>query len=174
VSRRVEELARVEGGIPYTICFVRCEDSVLMLLRSRPPNAGLWNGLGGKISPGEAPLDCVRREVLEEAGIDLQTDGLRFEGVVRWASGVDPTGPSTGMYAFVAEMPDGSVRREPRETPEGLLSWKSLDWICDPANKAVVSNIPRFLPGLFDGDGPKEYVCEYAGGELMGISVGQL
>ena len=43
-----------------------------MLLGNRPPNAGLWNGFGGKISPGETPLDCVRREVLEEAGIDLR------------------------------------------------------------------------------------------------------
>lgn len=89
----------MEGRIPYTICFVRCEDSVLMLLRSRPPNAGLWKGIGGKISPGETPLGCVRREVLEEADIDLPKDGPRFAGIVRWAAGVDPTGPSTGMYA---------------------------------------------------------------------------
>lgn len=65
----------MEGELPYTICFCRCGDEVLMLLRNRPPNAGLWNGLGGKISPGETPLDCVRREVLEEAGIDFRWSG---------------------------------------------------------------------------------------------------
>lgn len=164
----------MEGAIPYTICFIRCEDSVLMLLRNRPPNAGLWNGIGGKISPGETPLDCVRREVLEEADIDLQTDRLRFAGIVRWAAGVDPTGPSTGMYAFVAELPEGPARRAERVIPEGLLAWKPLGWACDPANRTVVSNVPRFLPGLIGGGGPKEYVCEYAGGRLVGVSVSQL
>lgn len=47
--------------VPYTICFCRCKDSVLMLYRHWPPNAGRWNGLGGKISAGETPLECVRR-----------------------------------------------------------------------------------------------------------------
>ncbi len=117
----------MKGEIPYTICFVRCGDQVLMLLRNRPPNAGLWNGVGGKISPAETPLECVRREVLEEAGIDLRTSGeVRFGGVVRWASGVDPTGPSTGMYAFIADLQHGSTRKEVLRTLEGLLSWKPL------------------------------------------------
>jgi len=145
-----------------------------MLLRNRPPNGGLWNGLGGKISPGETPLDCVRCEVLEEADIDLQTDGLRFAGIVRWAVGVDPTGPSTGMYAFVADLSEGSVWRAERVIPEGLLAWKPLGWACDPANGTVVSNVPRLLPGLLGGGGPKEYVCEYADGVLMGVSVSRL
>ena len=162
------------GGVPYTICFVRCDDSVLTLLRSRPPNAGLWNGIGGKISPGETPLDCVRREVLEEAEIDLPKEGLRFAGIVRWASGEDPTGPSTGMYAYVAELSEGSVRKAERAIPEGLLAWKPLRWARDPANQTVVSNVLRFLPGLLGGGGPWEYVCEYAGGELIGVSVSQL
>lgn len=164
----------MEEKMPYTICFVRCGDSVLMLLRSRPPNAGLWNGLGGKISSGETPLDCVRREVLEEAGIDLPTDGLRFVGVVRWAAGVDPTGPGTGMYAFVAELPEGSARKSERVVPEGLLAWKPLGWACDPANGAVVSNVPRFLPGLLGGGGPNEYACEYADEGLVAVRVDPL
>jgi 8-oxo-dGTP diphosphatase len=97
-----------------------------MLLRYRPPNAGLWNGLGGRILTGETPLDCVRREVLEEAGIGLPTDGFRLAGIVRWAAGVDPSVPSTGMYAFVAEPSGGSARRAERVVPEGSPAWKPL------------------------------------------------
>lgn len=161
----------MEGEIPYTTCFVRCGESVLMLLRNRPPNAGLWNGVGSKISPGETPLECVRREVLEEAGIDLRRSGeARFGAVVSWASGVDPTGPSTGMYVFVADLQHGQARKVARRTPEGLLSWKPLDWVCNPENEGVVSNIPRFLPELLEGKEPLEYFCEYVAGELVGLT----
>ena len=143
-----------------------------MLLRNRPPNAGLWNGVGGKISLGETPLECVRREVLEEAGIDLRRSGeARFGGVVRWASGVDPTGPSTGMFAFVADLQHGPAQKEVLRTPEGLLSWKPLDWVCDPENEGVVSNTPRFLPELLEGKEPMEYLCEYVAGKLVGLTV---
>lgn len=55
--------------LPYTICFCCCEQRVLMLHRAFPPNAQLWNGLGGSIESGETPLRSVQREMQEEAGI---------------------------------------------------------------------------------------------------------
>lgn len=69
------------------------------------------------------------------------------------------------MYAFVAGLPESSAT-EDRRTPERLLSWKSLAWACDPANESVVSNVPRFLPGMPGETGPKQYRCEYVGGGL--------
>ena len=89
---------------------------------------------------------------------------------MRWASGVDPTGPGTGTYAFVADLPRGSAREGARKVPEGLLSWKPLDRVCDPENGTVVSNIPAFLPDLSGGAGPMEYRCEYVDGKLAGLT----
>ncbi|MGH7624516.1 MAG: NUDIX hydrolase [Gemmatimonadaceae bacterium] len=45
---------------------------VVLMRKSRPAwQAGKTNALGGKVQPGEAPSDAARREVREEAGVDV-------------------------------------------------------------------------------------------------------
>lgn len=141
-----------------------------MLYRSNPPNAGLWNGLGGKIEQGETPLANIQREMLEEAEIDLrEAQELRFAGLVTWTSGADPTRPSRGMYAFLARLAPEFSTRPDRATPEGLLSWKPLAWVCDPSNPAIVSNIPHFLPQMLVASEAREYACRYQGERLQNM-----
>ena len=45
----------------------------VLLIRKRRPawQAGKLNGLGGKLEPGESPLEAMRREFREEAGLDV-------------------------------------------------------------------------------------------------------
>ncbi len=137
-----------------------------MLRRRHPPNEGKWNGLGGKIEAGETPAKCVRREVMEEADMDV-SESLRYAGIVTWNAGADPTSASRGMHVFVAEVerdvPEG-------ETSEGLLAWKPLSWGCDPENDSVVGNIPRFLPTILDSGSLMEFRCEYESGRLVGVA----
>src|SRR4051794_18101042 len=47
--------------------------SRVLLIRKRRPawQAGKLNGVGGKLEPGETPLQAMRREFREEAGIEL-------------------------------------------------------------------------------------------------------
>jgi len=147
--------------LPYTICFCGFEQRVLMLHRTFPPNAQLWNGLGGSIEPDETPLVSVQREIQEEAGIDLrEASSLFFAGIVTW--GQVGHEPARGMYAFLARLTRQQAEHvSSLNTPEGLVAWKPLEWVCDPHNRAVVSNIPRFLPSMLEAHVPYEYFCEY-------------
>ena len=44
---------------------------VLFIKKNRPDfQAGKWNGIGGKIEPGEQPIDAMVREFREETGVD--------------------------------------------------------------------------------------------------------
>ncbi len=157
----------------YTICFCRRGDLLLMLYRCRPPNRHRWNGLGGKIEPGEAPLASVRREVLEEAGVDLDgAASVRLAGVATWAAQAGRASATEGMYCFIADLPgDYPIWAGGREVPEGLLGWKPVGWVCEPGNPEVVDNIPRFLPRMLRGGEPAEYRCEYGGGRLVEMRV---
>lgn len=57
----------------YVLVFVFSLDHerVLLIRKNRPEwQAGLLNGLGGKIEKGEKPLDAAYRELEEESGLD--------------------------------------------------------------------------------------------------------
>ena len=51
---------------------------MLLGRRAHEPDAGLWDALGGFLEEGEHPLDGLRREVLEETGLEIQPG--RFVG----------------------------------------------------------------------------------------------
>lgn len=152
--------------IPYTICFCKAGDKILMLHRSRPPNQFLWNGVGGKIKNGESVEEGLRREVLEETGLDVQdASETRFVGVVSWTGARDLNNENRGMYAYVVEFPE-SVINDPQKTDEGMLEWKSIDWILNHTNTEVTENIPYFLPRMLCRLSPAEYRCVYDNGIL--------
>ncbi|MFK7988008.1 MAG: NUDIX domain-containing protein [Sandaracinaceae bacterium] len=42
--------------------------------RNAEAGAGLWETLSGRVEPGEEPLDAVRREIVEECGLEVEVD----------------------------------------------------------------------------------------------------
>jgi mutator protein MutT len=52
------------------------EGRVLLSKRAHDPAAGKWDLPGGFLEEGEHPLDCVRRELREEAGVGLVDEKL--------------------------------------------------------------------------------------------------
>jgi 8-oxo-dGTP diphosphatase/2-hydroxy-dATP diphosphatase len=54
-----------------TLCLVRRGDDLLLAMKKRGFGAGRWNGLGGKLAPGESVETAMRRECREEANINI-------------------------------------------------------------------------------------------------------
>ena len=82
-------------------------------------HAGKWNGLGGKLEPGETPEECARREILEESG--LQVEKLVFKGVLTFP--LFSAGEDWYVFVFTAHGINGSLI----ESLEGVLEWIDND-----------------------------------------------
>lgn len=65
----------VPSPVSYVVGFLfsPCLTRVALITKNRPAwQAGLLNGIGGKVEPGENPLAAMVREFNEEAGLLLQ------------------------------------------------------------------------------------------------------
>jgi 8-oxo-dGTP diphosphatase len=144
-------------NLTYTLCFLTRGDEVLMLYRNKPPNQFKWNGVGGKLLPGESPLTACLREVQEETGYTLPT--ARFAGLLTWA-GFDGFADG-GLYLFTAPAPSGNAI----PSVEGELRWQPRHWVF--TSPEVVSNIPHFAPLILDGAPPQVYHFDYQQGQIV-------
>ncbi len=150
-------------SIRYTLCFLTRGDHILMLHRKNPPNQGLWNGVGGRLEPGESPHACILREVREETGFVLPD--ATFAGLLTWDGFEIPAG---GLYLFTAAAPPG----EPHFCSEGELAWKPREWVF--SSPEVVSNIHIFGPLALDHAPPQQYHFSYRGGQIVNYDFRQL
>ncbi len=101
-----------------TLCYLRGEGKTLMIHRVKKKNDmhhGKWNGLGGKLEPGETPEECAVREIREESG--LQANDLQLKGLLTFPAFAN----EEDWYAFVFLVQDfqGSLI----DLPEGILEW---------------------------------------------------
>ncbi|HDX9580441.1 TPA: 8-oxo-dGTP diphosphatase [Bacillus pseudomycoides] len=142
----------------YTICFIRKGREILLLNRNKKPTMGMWNGVGGKIEGNETPYEGVVRETFEETGIQLHS--VTYKGNVIFKD-KDELGDSDGMYVFLADLPDEVHIDTPLSTDEGILEWKSIDWILDDNNRGVISNLKRYLPRLLKDKNNLEHTFIY-------------
>lgn len=134
-----------------------------MLYRLKPPNQGLWNGVGGHLEPGETPRAGALREVYEETGFLLPS--ISFSGVLTWDGFETPPG---GLFIFTAPAPEG----EPKQCSEGDLAWKHREWVFTAPE--VVSNIHVFGPLALDGTQPQEYYFSYRDGMIARYEIRSL
>lgn len=101
-----------------TLCYIQNQGKTLMMHRIKKANdmhEGKWNGLGGKFEAGESPEDCVKREILEESGLIIESPRLHgfisfpdFDGVDDWY-----------VFVFSADRFTGELI----QCEEGHLEW---------------------------------------------------
>jgi len=76
---------------------------------------GKWNGLGGKLEPGETPEECVIREVKEESGLEIKNP--RLNGFITFPA--FSKFEDWYVFLFTADEFTGTLI----ESPEGSLEW---------------------------------------------------
>jgi 8-oxo-dGTP diphosphatase len=62
--------------VPVTAALIENDGHILIGKRKRGHFAGRWEFPGGKVEEGEAPEDCLRRELHEELGVEARVGEL--------------------------------------------------------------------------------------------------
>ncbi|MED3804941.1 8-oxo-dGTP diphosphatase [Lysinibacillus xylanilyticus] len=143
----------------YTVCFVRNENNILMLNREKSPIMGVWNGVGGKIEKGETPDEGALREVFEETGISVER--YFSKGTVSWETS---NGELDGIYVYLYEVTNHLKLETPIKTREGILDWKSINWILNPINLGIAEMVSQYLPVLLNK--ADNYSLKYQDGQI--------
>ncbi|MEJ2690103.1 MAG: 8-oxo-dGTP diphosphatase [Deltaproteobacteria bacterium] len=112
---------------------------------SRPGDLhlGKYNGLGGKMHPDEDVIACLRREVREESGLEI--DGIVLRGTINW-TGFGANGEN--WLGFIFRIDKFSGRCFDRNS-EGTLKWHPVDQLDE---LPMWEGDRYFLPLVFDDD----------------------
>ncbi len=145
--------------------YVMRGDQVLLVHRERPQDDhhGKWNGLGGKLEPGEDAVAALSRELSEEAGIEVTSARLR--GTVAWP-GFGSDGANWFGLVFIV---DGFTGEPPQHNQDGELRWVPIDKM---GQLPMWEGDRYFLPLVFDDD-PRQFhaVIPYDGGSVITTGV---
>lgn len=109
-----------EPEIRATLMFIVKDGQILLIEKQRGIGEGKINGPGGKIDPGESPLQCAIRETQEE--LHVTAIGARKMGELFFAMS---DLPDIHCHVFVAEDFEGT----PTATDEAIPRWTALEAI---------------------------------------------
>ncbi|HJE52563.1 MAG TPA: 8-oxo-dGTP diphosphatase [Tessaracoccus flavescens] len=125
--------------------------------RDHDEQLGKYNGLGGKVEPGEDVVEAMKREVREEAGLDVTEMTLR--GTVSW-----PGFNGRDVFGFVFLI-TGFDGEPPEANDEGTLAWHDVATIMD---LPMWDGDRHFVPLVFDDSVPQFHgVIPYDGGHSV-------
>lgn len=145
-----------------TLAYVLHPDGQRVLMVHRTRRDQKFNGLGGKVEPDEDVVACVRRELAEEARIEVVS--MRLRGTISWP-GFGADGEDHFGFVFVVDVFTGTV---PTSNDEGELLWVDIADVVEfrldmwPGDRA-------WLPLVFDDQVPQFHgVSPYCDGRPLG------
>ena len=149
-----------EAKDPATLVFVVKDGQMLLIRKKRGLGAGKINAPGGRLEPGEAPLEAAIREAQEELCITPLNLSYAGENLFQFVDGY-----SIHVHVFKADDYEGA----PTETDEASPIWSPVDAI--PYEEMWEDDklwIPHVLDGvrfygryLFDDDVILDYALDY-------------
>jgi 8-oxo-dGTP diphosphatase len=136
-----------------TLCFIIKDGEILLIRKKRGLGAGKINAPGGRIEPGELPIDCAIRETREEVGVCPV--GVLPKGTLHFQF---KDGYSLHCTVFTATGCHGDLI----ETDEAIPIWTPLDGI--PYHEMWEDDV-HWLPGVIAGREFRAYF--HFDGEVM-------
>ena len=138
--------SRTLAPIVGTLGYVFSPDArrVLLIHRNRradDAHLGKYNGLGGKLHDDEDVVQCMRREIREEAG--LECTSLELAGTISWP-GFGKNGEDWLGFVFRILAYEGTPLTE---NPEGTLEWVEVERV---PTLPLWEGDRHFLPLVFD------------------------
>ncbi|MGB4858130.1 MAG: 8-oxo-dGTP diphosphatase [Dokdonella sp.] len=127
--------------------------------REDDQHLGKYNGLGGKMENDEDVVECMRREIREEA--NLECTDMQLRGTISWP-GFGPNGEDWLGFVFLITAFEGTA---PQSNDEGTLEWLPVETIMD---LPMWEGDRQFLPLIFDDD-PRAFhgVMPYRNGRMV-------
>jgi 8-oxo-dGTP diphosphatase len=119
-------------ALPYKISVLvfleNAAGELLLMLRAKQPNLGVWSPIGGKLemATGESPFDCAVRETREETGLAAAPEDFHlfamiaekaYQGETHWL-----------MFLFRCRTPLAGL---PPDIDEGRFAFYTRDQIRD-------------------------------------------
>jgi 8-oxo-dGTP diphosphatase len=128
---------------------------VLLTLRDRPPEAGHWSIVGGKLDFLETLEQCAIRETLEEVGVNIAIDSLLCV--------TDHCLPAEAQHwvspAYLARILSGKPKNcEPHKTRE--VRWFPLDDL--PINLTITAKNAIAAYNALGGRRPKNVGARFS------------
>ena len=108
-----------------TLCYIERDQCWLMMHRVKKEedeNAGKWIGIGGHLEENESPEECIRREALEETGMNLTS--LKLRGIITF---ILPDWGNELTFLYTAQ----TDTVEFKECSEGVLKWIPITEVMD-------------------------------------------
>jgi NAD+ diphosphatase len=115
------------------------KDDKLLLASSPRFRSKFYSVLAGFVEPGETLEECVKREVKEEVGIEVEN--IKYFGSQPWPF------PDSLMIGFTAEYESGEIMPDKNEITD--VSWFARDEI--PGIPSSISIARRLIDWFIDG-----------------------